>query len=62
MPDWLLPLLNSPVAGGIVSGLLFLGGVKVELRRLDERAGAAMVAAQRAHVRIVDHINQHVKP
>lgn len=62
MPDWLLPLLNSPVAGGVVSGLLFLGGVKAELRRLDERSGVAMVSADRANERIDDHLKQHVKP
>ena len=59
MPDWLLPLLNSPLAGGIASGLLFLGGVKVELRRLDEKARAAMAVALRADGDIRNHIDRH---
>lgn len=59
VPDWLLPLLNSPLAGGVASGLLFLGGVKVELRRLDEKARAALASVQRVHVRLDDHIDRH---
>lgn len=59
MPDWLAALFNSPLAGGVVSGLLFLGGVKVELRSLHEKAAQAIAAASRAHVRIDDHIDRH---
>lgn len=56
MPEWFMQMLNSPVAGGVVSGLLFLGGVKVELRRLDEKAVAAMAVA----LRVDDDLKGHI--
>lgn len=59
MPEWLLSLANSPLAGGVVSGLLFLGGIKAEMRALNEKARAAIDSAKRAHVRIDDHISRH---
>lgn len=60
MPDWLAQLIG-PVAGGAVSGLMMLAGLRVEVRALNDKVAAAIGTAQRAHVRLDDHINQHVK-
>lgn len=59
MPEWLLNLVNSPLVGGIASGLLFLGGVRVEIRSLHEKAAQALASAARAHVRLDDHVDRH---
>lgn len=59
MPEWFSALINSPLAGGVASGLIFLGGVKVEIRSLHEKASAAIASARRAHVRIDDHVDRH---
>lgn len=56
MPDWVLQLMNSPIAGGVVSGMLFVGGLRVELRRLDEKARAAMSTALRVDKDLKGHI------
>lgn len=63
MPDWLLSLINSPLSGGVVSGLIFLGGIKVEIRNINEKVAGAIASAQRAHVRLDDHVDRHhVRP
>lgn len=61
MPEWIAALINSPLAGGVVSGLLFLGGVKVEIRNLHEKSRAAIDTAKRAHERLDSHIDNHLK-
>lgn len=59
MPEWVVDLLNSPLAGGVASGLIFLGGIKVEIRAIHEKLSAVASSAQRAHVRLDDHVDKH---
>jgi hypothetical protein len=59
MPDWVIAALNSPLVGGVVSGLIFLGGIKVEIRNINQRVAEVIASNRRAHVRIDDHIDRH---
>lgn len=58
MPEWALPFIG-PVAGGAVSGLLVLAGLRVEVKALREFIASASASALRAHTRIDDHIDRH---
>lgn len=53
MPEWVLQLIG-PIVSGAMSGLMIVAGLRVEVRNLRE-------STRRAHVRIDDHINQHLK-
>lgn len=59
MPDWFLSVLDSPLAGGVASGLIFLGGIKVEIRAIHDKLADVASSARRAHVRLDDHVDRH---
>lgn len=58
MPDWFQPFAG-PMAGGAVTGLMLLAGLKVEVRNLRDQLGAVASSLHRAHIRIDDHIERH---
>lgn len=47
------------MAGGAVTGLMLLAGLKVEVRNLRDQLGAVASSLHRAHIRIDDHIERH---
>lgn len=58
MPEWAMQIIG-PVAGGAVSGLLFIGGIRAEMRAIGEKVADVATTARRAHVRIDDHVDRH---
>jgi len=51
--------LVGPMAGGAVTGLMLLAGLKVEVRNLREQLSGVASSLHRAHIRIDDHIECH---
>ena len=58
MPEW-LQQLTGPMAGGAVTGLMLLAGLKVEVKNLREQLSGVASSLLRAHIRIDDHIERH---
>lgn len=58
MPEWLEPLAG-PMAGGAVTGLMLLAGLRVEVKNLREQLAGVASSLHRAHIRIDDHIERH---
>lgn len=58
MPEWLAQLAG-PMAGGAVTGLMLVAGLKVEVKNLREQLMGMASSVQRAHIRIDDHIERH---
>lgn len=54
MPDWLFQLAGYLIAGG-----MSYGAIRTDLKALHERLGINEKTAERAHVRIDDHIDRH---
>lgn len=58
MPEWMLQLVG-PMAGGTVTGLMLVAGLRVEVRNLKDSMGGVVASVHRAHARIDDHIERH---
>lgn len=54
MPDWLMQMAGYLVAGGMA-----YGAIRADLKALHDKAMSAVASAQRAHIRIDDHIDRH---
>lgn len=61
MPEWMLQLVG-PMAGGAVTGIMLLAGLKVEVKNLKEHLGGVAASVQRAHTRLDKHLEDcHVR-
>jgi len=61
LPDWLLQLLG-PMAGGAVTGVMLLAGLRVEVKNLKEHIGGVASSVRRAHARLDKHLEDcHVR-
>ena len=58
MPDWMNQIIG-PLLSGCASGLVIVAGLRVEVRNLKDKSKETAASAQRAHVRLDDHIDRH---
>lgn len=54
MPEWVFQMAGYLFAAGAT-----YGAIRSDLKGLHDKAHTAVVSAQRAHVRIDDHIDRH---
>ena len=60
MSDWLLQLIG-PVVSGSIAGLVLVAGLNEQVKSLKETMRNVSSSAHRAHVRIDDHIRDHLQ-